>query len=322
MNFRQKLSLVLGLGSGLSLSYLASGQCNSTCSDEAQAAPRGKFVEASFSKPADIVDTAIGAGEFKTLVAAVQAAGLVDTLKSAGPFTVFAPTDAAFAKLPKGTLEDLLRPENKARLAAILTYHVVPSKLMASDVVKAAGAITVNGQRAAIKVKGSDVMIDAARVTATDIACSNGVIHVIDTVILPSTDNIVDTAQSAGTFSTLLTAAKAAGIAPVLAGEGPLTVFAPTDDAFAKLPAGTIENLLKPENKDRLANVLKYHVVSGRIYSEQVVAGKSLSTLLGQSVSISTNGGAVMIGPAKIVKTDINTSNGVIHVIDTVLLPK
>jgi len=133
----------------------------------------------------DIVDTAVAAGQFKTLAAALGAAGLVDTLKGAGPFTVFAPTDAAFAKLPAGTVENLLKPESKDQLTAILTYHVVPGKVMAADVVKLKEAKTINGKMLKVQVNGSSVMINDANVTGTDIHASNGVIHVIDTVVLP-----------------------------------------------------------------------------------------------------------------------------------------
>ncbi len=133
----------------------------------------------------DIVDTAVGAGSFKTLVAAVQAAGLVDTLKGTGPFTVFAPTDEAFAKLPTGTVESLLKPENKAKLVAILTYHVVPGKVTAADVVKLKEAKTVQGGSAKITVADGKVKVDDANVVKTDIMTSNGVIHVIDAVIMP-----------------------------------------------------------------------------------------------------------------------------------------
>jgi uncharacterized surface protein with fasciclin (FAS1) repeats len=133
----------------------------------------------------DIVDTAVSAGDFKTLAAALKAAGLVDTLKGPGPFTVFAPTDEAFAKLPAGTVDDLLKPENHDKLVAILTYHVVPGKVMAKDVVKLHEAKTVNGKDVKIMTEGGKVMVDNANVTKTDIACSNGVIHVIDSVILP-----------------------------------------------------------------------------------------------------------------------------------------
>ena len=133
----------------------------------------------------DIVDTAVKAGSFNTLVAAVQAAGLAETLKGEGPFTVFAPTDDAFAKLPAGTLDDLLKPENKDKLAAILTYHVVSGKVMAKDVMTMKEAKTVNGQSVMVSMEADTVMIDSAKVVNADIECSNGVIHVIDTVILP-----------------------------------------------------------------------------------------------------------------------------------------
>jgi uncharacterized surface protein with fasciclin (FAS1) repeats len=136
-------------------------------------------------KTKDIVDTAVAAGSFKTLVAAVQAAGLAGTLKGEGPFTVFAPTDEAFAKLPPGTLDELLKPENRAKLTAILTYHVVPGRVMASDVAGLKSARTVNGQELTISAEGGSVTIDQARVVKTDIVCSNGVIHVIDSVVLP-----------------------------------------------------------------------------------------------------------------------------------------
>jgi uncharacterized surface protein with fasciclin (FAS1) repeats len=137
------------------------------------------------ARAADIVDTAVGAGQFKTLAAAVTTAGLVETLKGPGPFTVFAPTDDAFAKLPAGTVEMLLKPENKDKLVAVLTYHVVPGKVMAADVVKLKEAKTVNGAMVAISVNGDKVMINDATVVTADVGASNGVIHVIDKVILP-----------------------------------------------------------------------------------------------------------------------------------------
>ena len=133
----------------------------------------------------DIVDTAVSAGSFNTLVAAVKAAGLADTLKGPGPFTVFAPTDEAFAKLPAGTVEELLKPENKSKLVAILTYHVVSGEVMAKDVVKLHQAKTVNGQELTINAQMGSVMVNNAKVVKADIPCTNGVIHVIDTVVLP-----------------------------------------------------------------------------------------------------------------------------------------
>jgi transforming growth factor-beta-induced protein len=147
------------------------------------------------------------------------------------------------------------------------------------------------------------------------------VIHVIDQVILPSSDNLVATADKAGTFKTLIAAAKAAGLVPVLTGDQPLTVFAPTDAAFAKLPAGTVESLLKPENKDKLAAILKFHVVPGRVYSNDILAKQELKTAQGGTLTAAVKDGAATINGAGLVATDIDASNGVIHVIDSVLLP-
>lgn len=268
----------------------------------------------------DIVDTAVSAGSFGTLVTAVKAAGLVETLKGEGPFTVFAPTDDAFAKLPEGTIETLLKPENKGLLTSILTYHVVPGSVKAAQVVKLSGAATVNGQHVDIQV-GEGVMIDGAKVITTDIECTNGVIHVIDTVILPEDKSIVGVAKAAGVFNTLITAAAAADLAGVLDEQGPFTVFAPTDDAFAKLPEGTVESLLKPENKEKLAAILKYHVVSGKVYAADALQAGEAATLEGNVVVIGVKDGAARVNNAALLKTDIDAANGVIHVIDAVLLP-
>jgi uncharacterized surface protein with fasciclin (FAS1) repeats len=288
---------------------------------------KSKQTEASASKQT-IVETAVAAGSFKTLAAALGAAGLVETLQGSGPFTVFAPTDEAFAKLPVGTVETLLKPENKAKLASILTYHVVPGNVMAADVVKLSNATTVNGQRVDIAVKSGKVMLDGgSTVTKTDIACSNGVIHVIDTVILPEEKNILEVAGAAGSFTTLAAAIKAAGLSEALSGKGPFTVFAPTDEAFRKLPAGTVETLLKPENKDKLAAVLKLHVLSGAVYADGVTKiSQTPATLQGQMLKVKTSGGGVSLSnnssKANIAATDVEASNGVIHIIDSVLLPE
>lgn len=281
------------------------------------------IVATSAASAADknIVDTAVQAGSFKTLAAALGAADLVGALKGEGPFTVFAPTDEAFAKLPAGTVETLLKPENKEQLVAVLTYHVVAGSVPAKKVVDLTGAKTLNGQRVDITVTKGKVKVDKANVVTTDIHCSNGIIHVIDSVILPSSDNIVATADKAGAFKTLLAAAKAAGLAESLTGKGPFTVFAPTDEAFAKLPAGTVEALLKPENKVKLAAILKYHVVAGRVYSEDALAAKKAVTLQGSNVHIAISGGKAKVNDANLVTTDLDASNGVIHVIDSVILP-
>jgi len=275
------------------------------------------------AKPsADIVDTAVSAGNFKTLVAAVQAAGLVETLKGRGPLTVFAPTDEAFSKLPKETIESLLKPESKDKLTAILTYHVLPGRVLAKDAYGLSAAATVNGQRVQIARDGARLTIDEANLLKTDIDCTNGVIHVIDRVLLPQQARIPAVAKEAGKFRTLLAAVTAAGLADTLAGDGPFTVFAPTDEAFAKLPPGTVKSLLKPENRDQLIAVLEYHVVSGRVYSDDAIGAEQAETLLGREVRISVAGDGVRINDASLVAADIDAANGVIHVIDKVLLPE
>jgi uncharacterized surface protein with fasciclin (FAS1) repeats len=275
----------------------------------------------AFGFEKNIVETAVEAGKFKTLATALTAAGLIDAVNGPGPFTVFAPTDDAFAKVPKETLEMLLKPENKEKLKAVLTYHVVPGKVMAKDVVGLKGAKSLNGQRIDVKVDGDKVSVDGANVVATDIACTNGVIHVIDSVILPASDNIPAVATKAGKFSTLLAAAKAAGLVDALSGDKALTVFAPTDEAFGKLPKGTVESLLKPENKDKLKAILLYHVVEGRVYSEDALKAKSAATLQGGKVEITVKDGAAYVNGAKILATDVDAGNGVIHIIDSVFLP-
>ncbi|MHC5001937.1 MAG: fasciclin domain-containing protein [Planctomycetota bacterium] len=300
-----------------------SAQCQSSKQASHSTCPASKMPVSvgTLGETGTIVETAIGAGSFKTLVAAVQAAGLVDALNGDGPFTVFAPTDEAFAKLPKGTIDTLLRPENKDMLVSILTYHVAPGQLLAEDVVSAGGSKTLNGQWIGFETKNGKVMVDNASVAKTDIMCSNGVIHVIDTVIMPSSDDIVTTASSAGKFGTLLAAATKAGLAGVLQNDGPFTVLAPTDEAFAKLPADTLEMLLRPENKDQLAAILKYHVIKGRVYSPDAVKAGKAKTLQGDQVTFAVRKGQPMVNQAKILMTDIDASNGVIHVIDSVILP-
>lgn len=248
-----------------------------------------------------IVDTALAAGNFKTLAKALGAAGLVETLQGAGPFTVLAPTDDAFAKVPRATLEALLDPKNKELLTNVLTYHVVPGKVMAAEVLKLSSANAVNGQRLEIRVIEGSVVVDGAKVTKTDIVCSNGVIHVLDAVLMPATKSIVELAKEAGTFDTLLAAAEAAGLAETLGKDGPFTVFAPTDDAFARLPKGTVESLLLPENKAKLVAVLKNHVVSGRVFADQVTKLDKAQTIDGKSLAVETSPKGVKIGAANVV---------------------
>ncbi|MFT5154880.1 MAG: transforming growth factor-beta-induced protein [Planctomycetota bacterium] len=277
--------------------------------------------EIAATEKKDIIDTAVGAGTFKTLAAALTSAELVGALKGKGPFTVFAPSDAAFAKLPKGTVESLLKPENRATLTNILTYHVVQSKVAAKDVVKLKEATALNGQRIAIHTSDAGVSVAGSKVVTTDIECSNGIIHVIDTVMMPATSDLVATAVEAGTFKTLTAALGAAGLVKALQGPGPFTVFAPSDAAFAKLPAGTVESLLLPENRDQLISILKFHVVPGRVYANQLKSGL-VSTIGESSLSVRVTKAGAFIGTSKVATADIQTTNGVIHVIDSVLIPE
>ena len=290
----------------------------------ALAAPAFAQADASAKKTDNltVVEIAVANGNFKTLVAALKAADLVETLSGKGPFTVFAPTDAAFAKLPKETLESLLKPENKAKLAAILTYHVAGAKMPAADVVKAKSIATVNGQSLTVVVKDGKVTIDGANVVTTDIKGSNGVIHVIDAVVLPK-PNLVETAANAKSFTTLLAAATAAGLADTLANGGPFTVFAPTDEAFAKLPKGTVESLLKPENKEKLVAILKNHVVAGTVMAAQAVELTEAKTIGETKLTLSYDkkSKVLSVGDAKVVTADVVAGNGVIHVVDSVILP-
>ena len=271
----------------------------------------------------DIVDTAVADGRFTTLVAAAQAAGLVDALKGDGPLTVFAPTDEAFAKLPEGIVEQLLKPENIEQLKAILLYHVVSGKVMSADAAGLSAATTLQGSDLAIKSDMGKLYLNESQVVIPDIETSNGVIHVIDSVLLPPAEkaDIVDTAVADGRFTTLAAALQAAGLVETLKGEGPFTVFAPTDEAFAKLPAGTVETLLKPENLEQLKSILLYHVVSGKVMADQVVTLESADTVLGKPVTIKVMDGKVYVNESQVVLTDVLAANGVIHVIDAVLLP-
>ena len=275
----------------------------------------------------DLVETAVAAGNFTTLATALKAAGLVDVLKGADNFTVFAPTDEAFAALPAGALEALL--QDPEALKAVLLYHVVPGKVMAADVVKLKSAESAAGLPLAVMVSDGKVMIGDANVTAADVEASNGVIHVIDRVLLPPNPalsqegamakDLVETAVAAGNFTTLATALKAAGLVDVLKGSDEFTVFAPTDKAFKKLPPRKLKALL--DNPEQLKTVLLYHVVPGRLAAVDVAKNKQLQTVAGMALPVRVRNGHVQVGGATITTPDVEAENGVIHVIDTVLIP-
>ena len=331
---------------------LALSACGSDSNDEADATETTEAA-AEATENGTIVEVAVAAGDFNTLVAAVGAADLADTLSGEGPFTVFAPTDDAFAALPDGIVDALLLPENKDALTSILTYHVVSGEVLSTDLTEGDVA-TVEGQSVAIGLEGG-VTVNEANVIIADVPASNGVIHAIDAVLLPpdvdaaallesgddmSDDEaaeddmaedemaeddmaegatIVDVAVEAGTFTTLVAAVEAAGLVDTLSGEGPFTVFAPTDDAFAALPEGLVEALLLPENEQLLVDILTYHVVPGVVLSTDLAEG-DVETVEGQTVAVSLEGG-VFINDAEVVAADVEADNGVIHVIDAVLLP-
>ena len=292
----------------------------------------GATAPVAAAQSTDIVDTAVASGQFTTLATALQAAGLVETLKGPGPFTVFAPTDQAFARLPAGTVEGLLA--NPDQLRAVLTYHVVPGRVTAAEVITLPSATTAQGEDVAISAGEAGVRVNDASVTQPDIMPSNGVIHVIDSVILPpsmtappnpapamdaSAADIVDTAVAAGSFSTLATALDAAGLVETLKGPGPFTVFAPTDEAFAQLPAGTLEALLA--DPEALRAVLAYHVVPGRVTAADVIALPAATTVQGEDVTISSDATGVRVNDATVTMPDVMARNGIIHVIDSVILP-
>ena len=263
-----------------------------------------------------IVHIAEHAGQFKTLLTAAKAASLVDTLKSEGPFTVFAPTDAAFKKLPEGTLDALIN--DPAKLKEILLYHVVPGKVLAADVTKLKKAATANKKTLTISVEEGKVYIDKSEVTEADVKASNGIIHIIDSVLIPA-KNIVEAAGKSNQFKTLLTAAKAASLVDTLKSEGPFTVFAPTDAAFKKLPEGTLDALINDPAK--LKEILLYHVVPGKVLAADVTKLKKAATANKKTLTISVEEGKVYIDKSKVVSTDLEAGNGIIHVIDTVLIP-
>merc|ERR1712179_735661 len=284
-----------------------------------------------------------------TLVAAVVAGELAETLSSPGNFTVFAPNDAAFAALPTGTLESLLKPENKGQLVDILTYHVLPSQVLSTDLKLFQRVDTLEGKEvhvASLSLGGDAKLVKVgsrleATVIGADNLASNGVVHIIDTVMLPPTEvlevqgatevlevqdepkkNIVELAQSVDSLSTLVAAVVAGELADTLSSPGNFTVFAPNDAAFAALPAGTLESLLKPENKDQLVDILTYHVLPSQVLSTDLKFFQRVDTVEGKELLVSIYKGDVYANKAKVVGADNLASNGVAHIIDGVLLPK
>jgi transforming growth factor-beta-induced protein len=261
--------------------------------------------------PVSIAETAVAAGSFTKLAAALTKAGLVEALQGDGPFTVFAPTDAAFEAFEAAN-PGVLASLSVEQLTAILTYHVVAgADVRSTDLVDGGVVQTLNGAPALIGLRDGAKINDAS-VTTADMVASNGVIHVIDSIIQPPEKDIVETALDAGTFTALAGALTDAGLVETLQGDGPFTVFAPTDDAFAALaevPSG-----------DALTDVLLYHVVDGVVGSGNLVAG-DVQMLSGDSVTVALEGGVTVDG-ASVTSANILAKNGVIHVVDSVLVPQ
>jgi uncharacterized surface protein with fasciclin (FAS1) repeats len=291
--------------------FAALAACGGSDDPPAPAAPTKNIVELAAATP-----------DLSTLVTAVTAAGLTSTLSGPGPFTVFAPTNAAFAKIPKAALDALIA--DKAGLTKVLTYHVVSGKVLKAGIPLGKDITTVQGATLTINVVGSDVI-------TTDILATNGVVHLIDTVIMPPdapapapTKNIVELAAGTPNLSTLVTAVTAAGLTTTLSGTGPFTVFAPTNDAFNKIPKATLDALLA--DKAALTKVLTYHVVGDKVLKAGIPFDKPIPTVQGGTITISAVAPDVVItdakgGKSKIIATDILATNGVVHLIDTVIMP-
>lgn len=279
----------------------------------------------------DIVALAQATPDLSILVEAVVSAGLVNTLKAAGPYTVFAPTNAAFAALltELGVTKDQLLA-NKPLLTAVLTYHVLPAKVASSAIPFGKAITTVQGSILKIdSVSGAVVITDGrnrtSKVVTADVAASNGVVHIVDKVILPADKNIVQTAQALPQFSILVEAVVAANLQGTLSGTGPFTVFAPTNTAFANLltELGVTKAALLADTA-LLTKVLTYHVVAGRVLKADVPLNTPIKTVQGDTLTV---GSTLAITDQRgrtsnITGTDVLTSNGVIHVIDKVILPK
>jgi len=316
----------LGLVGALSVFAVA---CNDNADVAETTAPASTEAPTTTAAPQTIVDIAAGNPDFSLLVEAVTAAGLVETLQGAGPFTVFAPTNAAFGEALtalKLTKDQLFA--DKELLTKVLTYHVVAGKVLAADVVKLNGqeVATVEGTTVKVTVEGETVKINDATVVQADVEASNGVIHVIDKVLVPAAPkSIAQIASENPDFSLLVEAVTAAGLVTAIETPGPFTVFAPTNAAFeAALAALKLTKEQLFANKDLLTKVLTYHVFAGKVLAADVVGlnGQEVDMLSGDKVKITVEGDKVKVNEANVVQTDIIASNGVIHVIDAVLVPK
>ncbi|MBK6571460.1 MAG: fasciclin domain-containing protein [Saprospiraceae bacterium] len=275
-------------------------------------------LDAVLLPPATVADVIVNSPIHNTLEAAAGAAGLVPTLQGAGPFTIFAPTDAAFAALPPGTVEALLKDPQGA-LTQILLYHAVGANALSTGLTNGQFIKTINGKSVNVLINKDGVFINNAKVTVADVLADNGVVHVLDAVLLPPA-TVADVIVNSPIHNTLEAAAGAAGLVPTLQGAGPFTIFAPTDDAFAALPPGTVEALLK-DPQGALTQILLYHAVGANALSSGLTNGQFIKTINGKSVNVLINKDGVFINNAKVTVADVLADNGVVHVLDAVLLP-
>ena len=268
-----------------------------------------------------VVDVIVGSEDHTTLEAAVIAAGLVETLSSEGPFTVFAPTDAAFALLPEGALATLLA-DPSGLLTTVLTNHVYAGSALSTDLFDGMTITTLAGTELTVTITNGMVYIGDALVSAANIETDNGVVHVIDAVLVPTieTTTVVDVIVGSEDHTTLEAAVIAAGLVETLSSEGPFTVFAPTDAAFALLPEGALATLLA-DPSGLLTTVLTNHVYAGSALSTDLFDGMTITTLAGTELTVTITNGMVYIGDALVSAANIETDNGVVHVIDAVLVP-
>jgi uncharacterized surface protein with fasciclin (FAS1) repeats len=266
-----------------------------------------------------VVDVIVNSPNHILLEEAVVAAELDDDLSAAGPFTVFAPTDAAFGLLPSGTVTALLQ-DPTGDLANILLHHVVSGSVASGDLSDNMVVETLFGKNVIVNITADGVFINNAKVSVVDIPADNGVVHVIDAVLLP-TNTVLDVVLESDAHTTLEAAILAAELDDELSSEGPFTLFAPTDDAFGLLPEGTVEELLMDPTGD-LATILLYHVLSGEVLSTDLTDQQMAMTLQGENVIVSITAEGVMINNAMVTVADIPADNGVVHVISAVLLPQ
>ncbi|MDF1694326.1 MAG: fasciclin domain-containing protein [Saprospiraceae bacterium] len=275
--------------------------------------------DVEFGPRVSVVDVVVNSPDHTTLEAAVIAADLAGTLSGNGPFTLFAPTDDAFAALPEGTVEALLEDPQGA-LTDILLYHAVAGKALSTDLSDGQTITTINGKDVTVTINMDGVFINDAQVTVADIETDNGVVHVIDAVLLPPSNTVVDIVVNSEDHNTLEAAVIAADLAGTLSGAGPFTLFAPTDDAFAALGQETIDALLA-DPSGALTDILLYHAVAGTALSTDLSDGQTITTINGKDVTVTINTDGVFINEAQVTVADLVADNGVVHVINAVLLP-